>query len=169
MLKKIIYIIVLIFVLIFCIYLYKSITSTNIAMENIQEQPAATTTQVKVYDKVPLVTQNDFKLLGKEIYIGTGFEPGFNFKISLAADKFGVDLVSQYGETHYVGYIDLTSQSTTTKVFKGLLLNKQNVAVGSEFTIKTKKCGLPSGEEVPYSVSIVVGAEKLSGCVQLIN
>jgi hypothetical protein len=121
----------------------------------------------KFYDITELKSQKDFKLLGDIFYIGGGFEPGWNFKITLIGNKFGVDLVSQYGDTKYVGYVDLASQSTSTKVLAGNLLDKDDKLQKFGMKIVSKKCVEPSGAEVDYTVNVLVGEEKLDGCAKI--
>lgn len=116
---------------------------------------------------VPLSSQKDFKLIGNTLFIGSGFEPGFNFKMNLAGQKFGIDLVSQYGDTHYVGYLDLVAQSSSTKIFAGNLLDKSDKSVACKFILTNKKCGTPKGDYTPFTVNINVGTEELLGCANL--
>lgn len=102
------------------------------------------------------------------VYEGGGTEPGFSFKTSIAGTKFGFDLLSQNGATRYVGYLDLTSQSSTSIAFTGSMLDQQNNPVNAVFKINAEKCIVPSGAEVPYSVDIVVGPELLKGCGNIV-
>lgn len=127
---------------------------------------SATTTQI-VYDVVELKTQKDFALVGEPMFKGSGFEPGFNFKLTVSGSKFGVDMVSKYGESRYVGYLDLLAQSTSTKTFSGKMLDQNDKMVDAMFVIETKTCYEPSGDETPYTVDIKVSDEILNGCVKM--
>jgi hypothetical protein len=56
---------------------------------------------------------------------------------------------SSYGETKYVGYLDLFNQSTTTKVFTGNVLDKQDKIQTLKMTITEKICYEASGDTLP--------------------
>lgn len=161
--KKIIYAFLVFAFIFFVFYMITIFTRTSDAVV-VKQTPV---TQQTVFEAVELKSQKDFKLIGQILLSGSGYEPGFNFTISLAGTKFGVDLTSQYGDTRYVGYLDLNSQSTTTKIFSGNMLDKNNKVVTGEFTISKTKCFKASGDEVPYSVSIKVAKENLKGCADM--
>ena len=135
----------------------------NREIESITEQE-----KVTVFEPVELKSQKDFQMIGEKMFEGGGFEPGWNFKLNLAGSKFGIDLVSQYGETKYVGYIDLVSQSTSTKVWQGKVLDLNDAAQDIKLEVISKKCTEPSGEEVGYTVKVKVSNEKIDGCAKLI-
>lgn len=161
--KKILTPLFLIIVLLIFYFVYKSATQSikPVVLNDVPEQ--------KVLEVVELKTQKDFKMIGQEIFQGTGFEPGFNFRISIAGTKFGTELVSQYGDTHYVGYLDLVNNSTSTKTFSGKMLDKTDKIVEGLFNIFQKKCTLPSGTNVPFTVDIKVATETLSGCATIVS
>lgn len=123
----------------------------------------------KVFEAIELKSQSDFKMVGEKVYEGLGSEPGFNFMVTVAGSKFGVDLSSQYGQTRYVGYLDLIEQSTSTKIFSGKMLDQDNNMVDGKFKIFAQSCTLPSGDEVPLSAEIQVSDESLTGCVNETN
>jgi hypothetical protein len=122
----------------------------------------------KVFEPVELKSQKDFTMIGEKMFEGGGFEPGWNFKLNLAGSKFGLDLLSQYGETKYVGYIDLVSQSTSTKVWQGKVLDLSDIAQDIKLEIISKKCTEPSGDEVDYTVKVKVADEDIEGCAKLV-
>jgi hypothetical protein len=164
--KKIIYVVLGVILFSIILYFYRvSMQESTVVVGEVDNSKVLET----VFEPVELKSQKDFKMIGQNIYSGSGFEPGFNFKISLAGTKFGTDLTSQYGDTHYVGYLDIVEQSTSTKVFSGKMLDKKDQVVDGEFKILTKKCNMPSGDEVPYTVVINVSNEKLSGCADLVS
>lgn len=168
MFKKVIYIIIILFILLFCLYLYRTMTIPSQVISEIDNTPVKEE-QTPAFEAVELKTQNDFKLIGKPVFVGTGFEPGFNVVVSLAGNKFGTELVSQYGQTRYVGYLDLVKNATNTKIIAGQMLDKDNKIVGGQFTFTTKECILPSGESVPYTLDAQVGPEILNGCANIVN
>ena len=134
----------------------------NREIESITEQE-----KVTVFEPVELKSQKDFQMIGEKMFEGGGFEPGWNFKLNLAGSKFGIDLVSQYGETKYVGYIDLVSQSTSTKVWQGKVLDLDDVAQDIKLEVISKKCTEPSGDKVDYTVKVKVADEDVEGCAKL--
>ena len=167
--KKYLYIILgSVILIIFLLWLLKQ-SSQDIVVEPVDltpqnVQPVVTQT---VYDAIELKSQADFKIVGDMIYSGGGFEPGWGLKISLAGTKFGTDITTQYGDGRYVGYLDITSQSTTSKTFSGKMLDIKNKVVDGTVTLLSKKCGKPSGEFSDYTATVKVGKEKLSGCVDI--
>jgi hypothetical protein len=164
--KHILKIFFILFLFLIALFVYR--LSKLDPIENFNPEEAAKNLQT-IYEAVELKSQDDFKMIGQTIYAGTGFEPGFNMLMSIAGTKFGTDIVSQYGETRYVGYLDLMSQSTSSKVFFGKMLNKENALVDSEVEIVTKICTMPSGDKVPFILKISVGDEKLQGCANVVN
>jgi NifU-like protein involved in Fe-S cluster formation len=76
-------------------------------------------------------------------------------------------MLTKYGDMEYVGYIDLTSQSTSTKIFSGKVLDTADQMQDINLEIKTKKCTEPSGDEVDFTVAVKVAEEKLDGCAKL--
>ena len=143
-----------------------------IDQNNLQNTQLVNTT---VYEAIELKSQKDFSLTGNTMFTGSGFEPGFAFKLNLAGTKFGLDLSTQNGLDDnggkYVGYISLTGQSTTTKTFEGKVLDNTDKIQDLKLEIINKKCGMPSGETVAYTSKITVGDkvknEKLTGCAEL--
>jgi hypothetical protein len=151
----------LIIILLFLLYVYRVMTLSEGMMINDEDLP-------KSYEAIELKTQSDFRMIGKVVYEGGGTEPGFSFKTSIAGTKFGFDLASQYGATRYVGYLDLTNQSTSSIAFTGKMLDKGNSVVDAIFKINVANCTTPSGVVVPYSVDISVGPEVLHGCGNIV-
>lgn len=149
------------------LFLWRFVQVTNDEL-NKQIESITEVEKVTVFEPVELNKQNDFLMIGQKMFEGGGFEPGWNFKLNLAGSKFGIDLVSQYGETKYVGYIDLTSQSTSTKVWQGKVLDLNDAAQDIKLEVISKKCTEPSGEEVGYTVKVKVGSEKIDGCAKLV-
>lgn len=147
----------LLIILLFLLYVYRVMTIGEGMMINTGDLP-------KNYEAIELKTQSDFRVIGKVVYEGGGTEPGFSFKTSIAGTKFGFDLVSQYGATRYVGYLDLSGQSTSSIAFTGKMLDKENSIVDAVFKINVASCTTPSGVVVPYSVDINVGPGILQGC-----
>lgn len=163
--KKLILLVVFLFI--FISIVWYSLPGIKEEIVDVPKVSTDMTTTETVFEAIELKSQKDFKLIGESVFIGSGFEPGFAFKINMAGTKFGVDLDSQYGETKYVGYLDLASQSTTTKVFAGKMLDKNDQVVDGLFAIVSKACTMPSGDEVPFSVDIKAGPEVLSGCAEM--
>lgn len=130
------------------------------------EAPQATTT---IFESVELKSHKDFKLIGTKMYEGGGNEPGWAFKLNLAGNKFGIDMLTKYGEMQYVGYIDLTNQSTSSKKFAGKVFDTSDTVQDVSMEIKTEKCIQPSGEEVEFTVTVKVADEDLTGCAKLAN
>lgn len=148
------------------LFLWRFVQVTNNELDR-QIESITEPAKVTVFEPVELKSQKDFQMIGKKMFEGGGFEPGWNFKLNLAGSKFGVDMVSQYGETKYAGYIDLVSQSTSTKVWQGKVLDLEDVAQDIKLEVISKKCTEPSGDEVDYTVKVKVADENLDGCAKL--
>lgn len=166
--QKIAWAVSVVILILIALFVWRFVQMANNELSN-NVQDAATTT---VFDTVELKSQKDFVLTGQQILDGGGFEPGWNFKLNIAGQKFGVDLVSQYGETKYVGYLDLVSQSTSTKVWGGFVLDKDDKQQNMGIKVDTQKCTEASGEEVDYTVKVLIGdpnnlTEELDGCAKL--
>jgi hypothetical protein len=147
------------------LFFYRSAQELNSRIEPIAQDFI----DQKIYETVELKTQKDFKLIGEPIFSASGFEPGFSVKLNLAGTKFGIDMDSSYGETKYVGYLDLFNQSTTTKVFTGNVLDKQDKIQTLKMTITEKICYEASGDTLPYTVDVSVAKEKVTGCGKIIE
>jgi hypothetical protein len=78
-------------------------------------------------------------------------------------------LTSQYGDTHYVGYLDLADDKVSTRVYSGKMMDKLDGLVNSSFKIQIKDCLNAKGDTEKYTVNIVVGSETLSGCASEAN
>jgi hypothetical protein len=130
----------------------------------------ATSTRTEDVPAIPVLkNQEDFKPLGSMVLKGNGFEPGFNFKMYSYNNKFPTDLTSQYGDTHYVGYLDLADDKVSTRVYSGKMMDKLDGLVNSSFKIQIKDCLNAKGDTEKYTVNIVVGTETLSGCASEAN
>jgi uncharacterized membrane protein len=148
------------------LFLWRFIQVTNNEL-NKQIESITEPEKVTVFEPVELKSQKDFQMIGQRMFDGGGFEPGWNFKLNLAGSKFGLDMVSQYGEAKYLGYIDLVSQSTSTKIWQGKVLDLDDTPQDIKLEIISKKCTEPSGEEVDYTVKVKVADENLDGCAKL--
>lgn len=148
------------------LFLWRFVQVTNQELDK-QIESITEPEKVTVFEPVELKSQNDFQMIGQKMFEGGGFEPGWNFKLNLAGSKFGLDMVSQYGETKYVGYIDLVSQSTSTKVWQGKVLDIDDKPQDIKLEVMSKKCTEPSGDEVDYTVKVKVADENLDGCAKL--
>lgn len=153
--------------LVIVLFLYRTIQQfdQSIVKENLTKEEQFVT----IFDTVALSEQKNFKLMGEQVFAGIGFEPGFVFKMSVAGTKFGLELLSENGLEKHVGYLDLQSQSTSTKTFFGNLLDDKNKIVPTNMVFKLKKCIKPSGDEVEYIVEINLAKKKLSGCAELVK
>lgn len=148
------------------LFLWRFVQVTNQEL-NKQIESITEPEKVTVFEPVELRSQNDFQMIGQRLFNGSGFEPGWALKLNLAGSKFGIDLLSQYGETKYVGYIDLVSQSTSTKVWQGKVLDLNDAAQDIKLEVISKKCTEPSGDEVDYTVRVKVADEDIEGCAKL--
>ncbi len=167
--KKILKLIILCSAVFFLILFYRLIKYNVVVVDQVGQASGVQNNSISetVFEQVELKSQTEFKMLGKSIYIGSGSEPGFSLNLSLAGTSFGTEIISDYGERKFVGYINLLKQSTSTKVFSGKLLNISNKPVDVKIEFQTKKCIAESGEEKSYVLNINVENEKLVGCAEV--
>ena len=156
--------VIVLLILVLFIWRSMQVFQNNTLTIEMPKQEVATTT---IFESIELKSQDDFKLIGETIFSGGGFEPGWNFKLNLAGNKFGVEMLTKYGEAKYVGYIDLITQSTSSKVWEGKVLDIEDTMQEVKITIQNKKCTEPSGDEVDYSIKVNVADEKLDGCAKM--
>ncbi len=107
----------------------------------------------------------DIKTVGKNIWKGTGFEPGFAFNINKdeANNNYPTELAFQ-NDGAVDGYLNLKSSSPALTEYEGNLMVGGDAAVPAKIQITNKKCTNASGTVSNNTVKIVFGDTTYNGC-----